>query len=62
MEGNYIEYGYDRHCRCWVVIVFDKEGNELQSEYCGGKDWRDLTIKDFKETYHTDKVAKVKAY
>ena len=62
MEENYIEYGYDRHCRCWVVIVFDKDGNELQNEYCGNKEWRDLAIKDFKEKYHTEKVTKIKAY
>lgn len=58
----YIEYGYDRHYRSWVIIVFDEQGNQVDCEYVGNKSCRDCIINMFKEEYNTKDVRKVKAY
>ncbi len=59
-----IEYGYDRHYRSWVIIVFDENGNEIENSYVGNKADRDYEIEYFKEKYNVDKsrVKKIKAY
>ena len=57
-----ITYGYDKHQRLWAILVQDKEGNTIDSEYCGDKKWCESSIEFYKKKYNTTKVVKYKAY
>lgn len=57
-----IEYGYDRHVRCWCTMVLDENRNEVESSYDGNTVSRDYMIKQFKSKYNIDEVVKIKAY
>lgn len=62
MEKTTITYGYDRHQRSWCIIVQDEHGDDLETEYCGDKEWCKHSIEAFKQKYNTNTVKKYKAY
>ena len=59
---NYIEYGYDRKARSWCIIVFDKDGYEINSSYVGNKESLGYELERLKEEYNVNKITKIKAY
>lgn len=59
---NYIEYGYDRKARSWCIIVFDKNGYEINSSYVGNKESLGYELGRLKEEYNVNKTTKIKAY
>ena len=54
-----IEYWYDHHTRCWVVLVFDAAEVEIESEYCPNREWLEIALRDFQEKYNIVEVKKV---
>lgn len=57
-----IEYGYDRHVKSWNVVVLDREGNIIASEYVGDMIGVNTTIKEFESQFEISEVKKIKAY
>lgn len=57
-----IEYGYDRHCRSWCIIVHDDSGFEADCDYLGTKEGCMKRIEQMKAEYHTDNVRKIRPY
>ena len=57
-----IEYGYDRHVKSWNVVVLDREGNIIVSEYVGDMIGVNTTIKEFESQFEISEVKKIKAY
>ena len=62
MDGNYIEYGYDRTARSWCILVRDKDGNQIASSYVGDKDGLKFELEYLRTEYRAEKIIKIKAY
>lgn len=62
MDGNYIEYGYDKTVRSWCILVRDKDGNQVASSYVGDKDGLKFELEYLRIEYKAEKIIKIKAY
>lgn len=56
---NSIVYWYDRYTKLWIVQAKDANNNEIESECCPDKSWRDSAIAEYSEKYNTDNVRKI---
>ena len=56
-----LRWWYDRSSRSWVVQVLDKDGFEIESEYCGDRDWLKSSVEDFKDRYGITDARKYKS-
>lgn len=54
-----VEYFYDRHTKSWVVLAFDENGSEIDSDYCPNKEWRDISVSDFCKKHGIEKAVKI---
>lgn len=59
-EADKIRWWYDRSSKSWIVQVLDRNGFEIENEYCGNSDWLKASVEELKDRYEITDARKYK--